>query len=318
MHKNYIILAHTNPEQLSRLVDALSDGQSCCYIHIDEKSDINAFLPYFENLDHVKFIENRVDCIWGDFSIVRATLNLIDEVVAAGREGFTILLSGQDYPIKSNREINAYLEKNSAYDFVDLEHRPLQKTNYLYKERVEAYKINISSKRWDYVLIPYIFSPVDVKRILLKFLLRKVSVRDLLLSFKKRQSPFAEHCKGPQWWAFSSSTLRKIHEYVHDNREKLFAYYKFTIYPDEQFFHTVFWELMKQDSNMKFKDYLHYINWKREGVELPVTFNQNDIEELVRQPKDKLFARKFDVLYDAEILEKLDAHIQQQSITSSN
>ncbi|GHA63687.1 beta-1,6-N-acetylglucosaminyltransferase [Pontibacter akesuensis] len=318
MHKNYIILAHTNPEQLKRLVSRLSDGCSSFYIHIDKKSEINAFLACFENAAHVTFIPDRVDCIWGDFSQVEATLNLINEVISGGREGYTIFLSGQDYPIKSNREINAFLEKNSGFEFISLEHKPIQKAHYLYKERVEAYKINISSKRWDYVIVPYIFSPIDVKRTFAKFLLRKVSVQDLLLSFKKRKQPFAEHCKGPQWWAFSSNTLHKIHSYVQDNKEELFSYYKHTIYSDEQFFHTILWELMKRDPDIRLKDYLHYINWEREGVELPVTFDRNDIEELVSQPEDKLFARKFDARYDAEILDKLDKHLQQQCIAAKD
>ena len=54
---------------------------------------------------------------------------------------------------------------------------------------------------------------------------------------------------------------------------------------------------------------LTYVNWTRKNCSLPVTFVINDFDELNRLPEFKLFARKFDIKLDMEILDKLDISV---------
>ena len=43
MQKNYLILAHKNPEQLCRMIRTLDDGVSTFFIHVDAKVAIEPF-----------------------------------------------------------------------------------------------------------------------------------------------------------------------------------------------------------------------------------------------------------------------------------
>jgi hypothetical protein len=63
---------------------------------------------------------------------------------------------------------------------------------------------------------------------------------------------------------------------------------------------------MEKDNSIKVKLNLHFIDWDRKDVSLPVTFKQEDIQLLLQQPEQKLFARKFDVNIDEHILNLLD------------
>ncbi|MDH2207311.1 MULTISPECIES: beta-1,6-N-acetylglucosaminyltransferase [unclassified Empedobacter] len=74
--KIYLIQAHQYPHQLLRMINSLQDTDVVFYIHIDIKSDLNLFTSVIKS-DNVFFIKDRVDCIWGDFSQVKATLNLL-------------------------------------------------------------------------------------------------------------------------------------------------------------------------------------------------------------------------------------------------
>ena len=47
MQKNYLILAHRNPEQLCRMIKALDDGNSKFFIHLDAKTPIEPFTSQF-------------------------------------------------------------------------------------------------------------------------------------------------------------------------------------------------------------------------------------------------------------------------------
>src|SRR4051794_14167084 len=96
----YLILAHNNYAHLQRLIDALNEYDSGFYIHIDKKSE----LPEIKG-DNIIFIENRVKVYWSTFSEVQATLNLMEKAILDTRNSYFVLLSGADYPVKSNNEI---------------------------------------------------------------------------------------------------------------------------------------------------------------------------------------------------------------------
>ncbi|WP_435134195.1 beta-1,6-N-acetylglucosaminyltransferase [Formosa sp. A9] len=169
VNKTYLILAHKNPEQLKRLIDRLDDSCSKFLIHIDLKSDITPFVDLIKTAN-VQFIVNRVNCVWGDYSQVAATLNLIEIALQTSSEGHVILLSGQDYPIKNSLFINDFLYTNKDHDFIIT--RPVENNTHTY-ERVKKYKFNLSDKRGDYILLPPIvgLSVKDIKaitRLLLK------------------------------------------------------------------------------------------------------------------------------------------------------
>src|SRR5438128_1435733 len=111
MEKAYLIMAHKNPEQLSRLISRLIDGESEFFIHIDKKVDAAPFENRLKEYgDIVHFLE-RFDSKWGGYGVIKPFMSGLHEVRRSAKNfERIILLSGQDYPIKSNEFINHFFE----------------------------------------------------------------------------------------------------------------------------------------------------------------------------------------------------------------
>ena len=92
----HLILAHSKPQQLSRLIASLIHENAYFFIHIDKKTLIDDFL-FLKKIKNLHFIEKRVKVYWGEYSIVQATINSFEEILNTGIEfGYVNLLSGQD------------------------------------------------------------------------------------------------------------------------------------------------------------------------------------------------------------------------------
>ena len=158
MEKNYIILVHENPQQLLRLIKALDDNKSFFYIHVDKKVDIQDFKELITGYKNVFFVTDRYECIWGNISIVYATLSCMHEVVNDQRNGYCILMSGKDYPVKSTQAINSFFDLNNGYEFINV--KPIDECwpDNKWVQRFNYYSFYLSSKRQDFVSIPCIFS----------------------------------------------------------------------------------------------------------------------------------------------------------------
>lgn len=298
--KTYIILAHKAPEQLKRLIDRINDKDSFFIIHIDKKSDIERFTECIRG-HNIKFITNRINCLWGDFSQVIATINLMKEVVSSNSDGMVILMTGQDYPIKSLPEINHFLEENNEYNFIDTV--PVENIWVSYKDKIESYKFNVSAERGHCVT----FRKVS-KASLRSFLRREISLGQLLLLLKKRKLKLGlRQYGGSAWWAFNYETLVKMLRFINDNYKQLYDYYKYTTCPDEIFFQTIAQYLSEHDNSIKIAPSFTYVNWLRDTTSAsPLIFTIDDLEELKSQPANRLFARKFDMTLDEKILDALD------------
>jgi hypothetical protein len=299
--KNYLILAHKNPDQLRRLIDRLNDSYSFFYIHIDQKSDINLFTNSIKG-DNVLFLTNRINCLWGDFSQIIATIKLMEEAINSKRNGMAILLTGQDYPIKSCLEINNFIDRYSKYNFIDtIPVEQIWPDNY--KDKTESYKFNLSAERGHCITFRKV-SKASIKA----FLKGKISLRQLcILCNKRRLKLNLQQYGGSAWWAFNTETLGKVYEYVKNNYATLYNYYQYTTCPDEIFFQTIAKHLSEQDPSIQLLPSFTYVNWTRVIDDpSPVTFTIDDFEELKSQPDNKLFARKFDTALDTNIFDDLD------------
>lgn len=318
MQKNYIILAHKNPQQLKRLVEKLNDVESSFYLHIDKTVDIGSFTEVLSVHSNIKFIKKREEGTWGDIGIVKATINSMKEVIADTNQGYCILLSGQDYPIKSSEKINSYLNKGNSREFIDISPLDNVVNTKEWKAKLSFYKYNFSNKKGDYIILPSFFSmsffTIDSLKSIGKIIIKKNGIKLIptIFSnlFKKRVPPesilpFA----GGQWWALTNDTTRKIIAFTDQNQDYL-EHHRFTLLPDEIFFQSVLMHLINQgDGNIKFGKSLTYINWSRKNCDLPVTFKSADIEELITQPEGMLFARKFDFDVDRQIFDAIDGFI---------
>ncbi len=275
----YLILAHAHPKQLHRLVQKLAGSATGIYIHIDAKANLHDFL-FIAQIPNVFFIAKREKVYWGAYSIVQATVNGFEEIIASGKPyQYITLLSGQDYPLKSNTVIVDFFKANP------------------YKAFMEFYSIK---NDWQeaiprlnkYYLTNYPFVSSNTLEILINKLL------------PKRQPPANLVFVGRSQWF--SITLEQA-KYIVDvliNNHSLIRYFKFTWGSDEFVFQTLLY-------NSPFKrqmvnNNLRYIDWSAGGAS-PKTFTIADADTLLQT--DKLFARKFNDATDVEILNTIDGAI---------
>lgn len=309
MQKNYLILAHKNPLQLSRMIERLDDGASKFFIHLDAKTPIEPFAACLEG-GHIRFIEPRERCVWGDFSIVRATIHLME--AASKEQGVFILMSGQDYPIQSQGYINAFLESNKGFDFIEIEPLEEKWKPKMVKDKLEHYHILHSEERGhSNCYAPFAHCSVFQKLRTLTHLLKgRLSRKNfkLLCSLPKRVAPFERQYAGSQFWAFSERTFYAVLNYIREHKAALEGYYKYTSSPDEIYFHSVLMHLVAKDSTIKLKEQITYVNYFRKNN----VFITEDFDKLT-SAKGKLFARKFDTDIDIEILNKLDSYQENES-----
>lgn len=288
-------MAHKNPLQVHRLVSRLNDGHSEFFIHIDKTAAIAPFEIIKETAKAVQFVE-RADSGWGKFGSVQASLNGLKAVKDSKKYFDRIfLLSGQDYPIKSNDYINNFLEKHPKSVFIEYfpipnyQKWPGNDRGGLY--RVDKYYIGL--KRHELLLS----KTMNFLSAYIPFLRRKIP---------NGLKPFA----GSAWWSVDMYALNYILDYdlKHPEYRK---FHQFTFVSDELFIQMIVANskdetLLKNLEN----DNRRLIIWESDSAAHPKTLQAKDFETI--RTSEQLFARKFDEKTDAEILDLIDSKILLQ------
>ncbi len=293
MEKAYIIMAHKNPGQLYRLIDRLNDGASEFFIHIDKTA---AFAP-FEIIKElgttiIHFVD-RADSKWGGFGSVQASLNGLKAVKNSQKKFDRILLlSGQDYPIKSNQYIDNFFSNSPHTVFIDYFPIP----NYL--------KWPGSDNGGLYRVYKYYFGLKWYQLFCSKSLnLLSTYIPLLKRKIPNEMKPFA----GSQWWSGDGYALDYILDYDEKHPEYR-AFHQHTFVPDELYVQMIV--ANATDENLV-KSILNsnkrFIIWADEHAAHPNLLGKNDFEAILNS--DDLFARKFDENTDAEILDLIDREI---------
>jgi len=284
--KAYIILAHKNEQQVQRLIDTLDDGNSTYFLHVDLKVSDTEFKKLFSKNSQVHFVR-RVKTEWGGFGLVNATLNAMLDIRKTGDFDKIILLSGQDYPIKSNEEIDQYF-KNSKFN-IFMDHFPLPNHRKwgmgggMY--RVNKYFFGLS---W---IEKYLAKAINFLAVFIPIINRKLA---------KGVQPFS----GSQWWVMDMRALNYVLDYVADHPEYV-KFHRHTFAPDELFFQIIL--LNCKDESLRdhiANDNLRYMQWKTSEIAHPEILNINDLDNIGES--DALFARKFDTGIDEEVINSID------------
>ncbi|BAZ68438.1 MAG: beta-1,6-N-acetylglucosaminyltransferase [Pelatocladus maniniholoensis HA4357-MV3] len=291
----YIILAHKYPKQLLRLINRLNTDDVSFFIHIDKKADSQFFhqlVTQLQDLPNVYFLK-RYDSAWGSFNIVRATLEGIKLIAEASNDFDHIVnLSGQDYLIKSNEQIQFFFEANKGKEFLEYFPLPCSKWRGGGFRRVEYWHI-----RWkdEYLCLP---EERKFKSPLNSFLYSLL----IPVLFKKRKlDKYFPLYGGSQFWCLTGECVKWINDFVKQNR-KFVNRFNYTFCTDEIFFQTLI-------LNSPFKDkvvneHLRYVEWSNINDYHPKILTRKDFEK-IKQSK-KIFARKFDMTRDEDILNMID------------
>ena len=286
----YIISAYQNPRLLVRLVKRLNCPQNSFFIHYDLRSPETEFrelMKAFQDLPNVKFLA-RHKCRWGDFGHVLASLKGIEAIVA-GRSAcdYAMLLTGQDYPIKSNEMIRRHLKASAGRSFMESTAWPVP--NWEERRgirRIQNFHLHLPFPRW----IRSLGWPPSRQHIWIPL---------------RRKIPGGLHPHfGSSYWCLHRKCLEYIQLYVDQNPAYL-HFFRGTLIPDECFFQTL---LMNSALATTIEPRAPtYVDWRPPW---PGILTIHDLPRL--RESDCLFARKFDPSVDSEVLDRLDSATENQ------
>lgn len=274
----YLITAYDKPEHLNRLCTALHEDDDGVFVHIDAKSRSTFSLPDLPRLQH---IADPIVVYWGGFSMVRAILKLLETAVKKDDHDYFLLLSGSDYPIRSNAAIHDYFTAHAGEECINISPMPENgkdwyRTDYPYFETDTTRALPSRVKN---------FTNGWIKRLGIK------------KHLPKQYSSYTLY-GGSTWWALSRKAVEYILEFVREN-PAFVSFYNYSFIPEELFFQTIL-------GNSPFKPHLRnsvtYADWAIPDSPHPVYLNESHFAMLQKKTlpstygnkkMDPLFARKF-------------------------
>jgi hypothetical protein len=277
----YIVLAHTAPHQLCRLVERLDGDHARFLIHIDRRAPRDVYEHARRRLatnHRAQFLRRRASrrCTFGQ---VAAPLDAMRVLVGQAQPfDYAILLTGQDYPLKSNGAIVDLLECSRGACF--LHAFPM---------------LDPQLSDW---------GPTEVLRYRNWHMwLNGLHVR---IRLNRRIPGGLEPYGGSAYWGLSSDAVRYVSQFV-ERRPRVVRFFRHVYDPDEILFQTVLMNSPLRDRVTSLPGRhcygLHYIDWSGRD-EHPKTLDISDLPELRSTPA--LFARKFDRGTDGRILDVVD------------
>lgn len=221
----YLILCHTDPKHIRRLINKLTyKTDNRCFVHIDKKSNLVNFKKELNDLPQTTILKNRTDISWGSYSSIDATIDLMRETV--GGYDRVVILQGLEYPIKSNIEIENFFINN--------------RTEYILAQNISN-STNIKETH-KYRLYWYLG-----KRNIFIRLLHKMNY--LCLKFGKipklkrnyvadKDGKHMQIYQGCAQFGITSELVEYILKF-HDSNPQFNRYFKSMYAPDETYFHTI-------------------------------------------------------------------------------
>lgn len=283
----YMIIAHRQFDLLAKLITALDDERNDIFVHIDAKVrdfDFEKFkvLPKRSRI----YFTPRIGVTWGDFSQVKCELILLAEVDKMQKSGrvydYVHLISGADLPIKSNDEIHRFFNENAGRQFV---HFTADNVSESSEGRIKYYHL------------------FRRRRNLFTKILAQIALRvQMLCGVNRLKNKNIKVQKGCNWFSITG----EFAAYIAQESERLKKILRFSYCGDEVFVQTALVNSpFADDVYMKNCGNNHLacarlIDWQRGN---PYVFKMQDFDLIKNSPA--MFARKFDMDVDSEIIDKV-------------
>lgn len=286
----YLILAHTNPNQIRTLLSLIDDERNDIYVHLDAGSRLSP--SEFEGCckhSALAFVK-REKLSWGGASIVRAEMNLLKEATMQPHLYYH-LLSGMDLPIKPLDHIFNFFEENEGKEFLDC-------------WEMQAHTL----KRVQYFTI----FPEGNRFFLTNWL--NHAGKALLSALGCKMNRDVQFRQASQWFSITEGFAK----FIVDNAGWIDKTFRHAAICDEIFIPTVL-ERSPYKNNLFVPERstnhdislgnMRLIDWSRgESIRHPWVFRSQDFEMLASAPQ--LWARKFDERVDSEIIDRIAAYVR--------
>lgn len=280
----YLIIAHTNFEQLQTLIGLLDDPRNDLFLHIDKKAkNVPVFSAKYSQLHMIE----PINVVWGGHSQIHCELKLL-EAASKGHYQYYHLISGMDLPLKSQDEIHAFFRRNDGKEFMWFDEHACKTKSFA--DRVQYY---------------YFFGNLGFNtratfghglRLIDSIL---VKVQKVLHIQRKAIFPL---CKGAQWFSITDAMV----QYVLSQKEAIRKQFDYTFLTDEIFLQSVAVSSPLRDNIVN--NCLREIDWDRG---LPYTYRKEDVPVLLAS--EGLWGRKFDQRVDGSAIEMIAAHFKESA-----
>lgn len=299
----FLNLCHCDPQMVARVTNKLTaNPHFTMYIHVDAKQDITPFQELLKGSKQTFFVKNRKKVYWGGYHAIEATFELLKMALNSEKKyDYYVLLQNLDYPIKSNRFIEKFFEKNKGTEFI------------------RGCKIE-RTKDWHFARKYKIYNQRDDDFYLTKHAKWVKIIHDGWLALKsittigfngiiKENGNSYPLYYGTAQWAITRDCAKYLiaFEKTHPVFNQRMRHIQF---PDEEYFHTVV-------HNSPFKTHcvqydepemrwlvnwrnLHYFEYPKEIT----VFEKKDFEKLMQ--REELFIRKVRSEKSGELLELID------------
>lgn len=266
----YILLCHKDPDRVIAQVRSLTGAGDAVAIHVDARAARGTWQALRDALAEdpaVVFASRRIRCGWGEWSLVRATLETLRTALRAFDDASHFyLISGDCMPVKPATFVHARLDERDAdrIESVDFLTSDWIRTGWREERLIYRHWFNERTQRGRF------YAMYEVQK---RLGLRRAIPEDIRVMI------------GSQWWCLRRGTVDAVLEFI-ECRPDVLRFFRTTWIPDETFFQTLVRHLVPSaeiDSRpptfLLFSDY-----------GMPVTFHDDQYDLLVSQ--DALFARK--------------------------
>jgi Core-2/I-Branching enzyme len=275
----YVVSAFKYPQQLGRLLRRLSTPNTTFAVHVDRKTSRSIFSEMqreTEAIPEVRFLDRHVSH-WRGFGHVQATLKgIVDAFERCPDFDYVVLLTGQDYPLRSPRRLERVLGRANGRSFLTWRALPWSG----WQPRGGMHRIE------DWHLVTY----------------GKVHVS---LPLRRRLPGGLAPYGGGAYWCLARPAVEYVYEFLQRNPEYV-GFFRHVLVPDELFFQTILLNSPLRDTIVN--DHLRFIDWSEDPG--PTILRMEHLPALIGS--GKLLARKFDATVDERILDVLDARIDEE------
>lgn len=273
MRHAFLIMTASVDEPLLEIIRQLDSPNHDFFIHVDLKA---GGINQEKVIETAKFSDvvfvDRQKGSWGGYSLIQIEIKLLKSATTRDYDYYH-LMSGEDFPVKTNQELDDFFLKNRGLNFLEVSDRLEHQNPDRYRLRYEQYHFLqdrfIGKKRnvFKYIdfLSCYIQRYVGVNR-----------ARNLLVQ------------SGSQWFSITDELAKYIVSHVN----WIDKHFKYTYCCDELFIQSLIAGTQFMDkvsSNLRYVDFV----WKSKHNLTPRYLTDKDLSLI--NDSHYLFARKFDV-----------------------
>ncbi|WP_343688020.1 beta-1,6-N-acetylglucosaminyltransferase [Chitinophaga sp.] len=275
----YLITAYRDFDHLTRLIDNIQGEDTEIFVHIDRKCSY--VLPdTLRRRTHL--LEDRFLVNWGGFSLTLAFVSLMDACRQQGYYDFILLISGQDFPVASNEEIQRFLSLHRGCEFVAHHQLPFDGWSHS----------NGGLDRFQYEW------PIDEMGFAAaREVVAEQQRRGVCRKFPSQLSPYGGSC----WLTISYGLMAYVCDYIAANFDWIYPFFRKVLLADEILLHSII--MNSPYRHQVVNNDLRYIDWYS-GPDFPRTLTMEDADKIAQS--GCLFARKFDNNVDAAVIDQLE------------